>query len=257
MSEEDFDEDVSEKDLTVDPNKRKSRNDRFSGKDKDSMKRNWYQADRANIASKELAFSPPTKTSAECLVCQSEYRLFIERQIVKGKSYSAIARSVPPNPDGRPVSRKSVANHAQVHMALDDAAVRAILEEEAELANQNYQEGVKGALTWRGMSEVAIRKAFEDILTGVTTVEPKDMVQFIRLMREMDENASATAIEEARMQIALFMSAIRDVCDANTQDQIAQRVRELRERDSIEKAVEEHLLPSQTVEAELIDDDEE
>jgi hypothetical protein len=55
-------------------------------------------------------------TEPRCRCCTSPYRLFIERQLVAGRNFSAIARQVPPNIEGKRVERRSVATHYYRHL---------------------------------------------------------------------------------------------------------------------------------------------
>jgi hypothetical protein len=58
----------------------------------------------------------PIITEPRCRCCTSRYRLFIERQLVEGRNFSAIARQVPPNIEGKRVERRSVASHYYKHL---------------------------------------------------------------------------------------------------------------------------------------------
>lgn len=220
---------------------------------------------RAELEAEMKAISPPIISIATCNVCQHEYRQFIEAMLVKGRAYKAIAQSVP-LPEGSSVDsfRRSISGHYKNHMALEDAAMRAILEEEADLAGQNYEEGVRGAITARGILQVALQKGFEDIQNGISAVEFRDMVQAIKLLREMDDQTHDTQLESYKVQVAIFTEAIRDVLGQREDGEeimkeIAERIRYLRERDNFDAEVESTLggprrvgIP-ETVEAEVID----
>lgn len=184
--------------------KRREVMDKRTGKD---LERKWQQEDREALAEAESLAAPPVITVAQCQVCQSPHRVWIERKLMQGHSYQSIAASIP---DGS-VSRKSVANHWKNHMALDAAATRAMLEEEADLLGQNVEEGVRGAFTLRGSLEVLIRKAFQDAQDGVTTVEPRDLIQMVKLLNELNVNTGSTAVEEAKLAINIFKESIQNV----------------------------------------------
>ncbi len=219
----------------------------------------YAQDNRASLAEAEKQLAPPVINEPRCRVCQSEHRLWIERQLLKGRSNSAIAKSLPPDNMGRVVDRRSIANHVDKHMPLDEAVTRAILQEEADLIGQNWEEGVRGAFTMRGSIEVLIRKAYEDALSGVTTVEPRDLIQMVKLYNDMNENSGTSATEEAKTAIRLFMEAIRtvltqsDLVEPDTgieiMKEIQGEVQRLRQQDEIEKQIEQHLaLPATAVE---------
>ena len=216
------------------------------------------------------AKAPPVISEPRCQVCQHSYRAFIEAQLVKGQSYSAIARHVPLD-DGRSKDafRRSIGYHYKHHMALEDAAMRAILEDEAKALGQNYEEGVRGAITDRGVLEIAIRKSYQDIQAGTAIVEPKDLIQMIKLKREMDSNTSMAQVEGYKSQMAIFITAIKDVCDIigngeEVRQMIAKRIQVLQERDGIETEIDSVMsqrhvgvIPQEVADAEVIEDIEE
>jgi hypothetical protein len=165
---------------------------------------------------------PPLPFEPRCRVCTSPYRKFIESLLIKGSNYVWISENVP-GEEGRPIDRRSISNHAKKHMAYQDAAIRAILEEEARLAGQNYEEGVRGAITHRSVLEVALRKAYEDIVNGVTTVEPRDLISIINAVQKMDEQAEAVAVNQLRAQVQAFIEAIKAETDPDTWGRIFAR----------------------------------
>jgi hypothetical protein len=224
--------------------------DRRSGRE---LEQKWTQEDRAALAAAEAAVAPPIVAVATCHVCQSPHRDWIERKLVQGHNYKSIAESIP---DGS-VSRKSIANHYKEHLAVDARAMRALLEEEASNLGQNVEEGVRGALTLRGMTEVLIRKAFHDAQDGLTTVEPRDMIQMIKLLNELNSSSGTAAVEEARLAIELFKEALQNVLLKGEQDvvereqgieilmAIEQEVFKLRQDQEADAVIDRHLtLPS-------------
>lgn len=196
------------------------------------------------VEAENTSIAPPLISAKQCQVCQSQWRLHIERLLVKGIAYKSIADSIPDGP-----SRKSIANHAKTHMAIDSALTRAIMEEEADLLNQNYQEGVKGAFSNRAALNILIRKAYEDAINGITTVEPKDMVKMIELYDKMDSSSASQMVEEARASVNIFMEAIRnvftDMLDKEEAEALQQaivvEVKRLREQNELEAKIENQL----------------
>src|SRR3954463_11875274 len=102
---------------------------------------------------------PPRIVESRCHTCNSEFRDYIEKELIRGHSYQAISKSLGGTPD-----RRSISTHYKDHMAITSAAIRAILEEEASLEGQNFDEGARGAITSRGVLEILIRKGFDDVL---------------------------------------------------------------------------------------------
>jgi hypothetical protein len=234
--------------INIDPEERMKRREIMEKRSGQDMQRNWQQGDRMALAQAEALNAPPVISHPNCDVCQSPHRLWIDRQLVKGIAYKAIADSIPEGP-----SRKSIANHWKVHMALDQAVIRAELEEEANLLGQNLEEGVRGAFTLRGALGVLVRKGYQDAVDGITTVEPRDLIQMIRALNEMNTNAASTAVEEAKTSIGIFLAAIQnvlikgDIIDRELGIQLVEaivvEVERLREDQQIETQIERQLLP--------------
>lgn len=238
----------------IDDETRKKQRETLAKRSAAGLEKKYQDSNRAALQAAEDAMAPPVITVPQCHVCQSARRLWIERQLLKGTSYSAIANSLPPEKiDGsdeeRVIDRRSIANHSKNHMPLDSAIVRAVLEEEADLLGQNWEEGVRGAFTNRGALNALIRKAFEDAMSNVTTVEPRDLIQMVKLYNEMESNTSTVLIEEAKMSVNIFLEAIQNVLIDEFDQEEAERikvllgkeVRRLRQRDEIEIEVENNL----------------
>jgi hypothetical protein len=132
-------------------------------------------------------------------------------------------------------------------MAITAAAYRAILEEEASLEGQNYEEGVRGAITNRGVLELMIRKGFDDIMDDNTMVEPKDLIQIIKLKQEMDANHVQVQVETYKRQVEIFKQAILEIVPPDMQSQIVARVKKIRQRE--EDLIAHEKLLTQTVES--------
>lgn len=237
----------------IDDETRKKQRENLFKRSAGGLEKKYADSNRTALEEAEAAMAPPVITVPQCHVCQSERRLWIERQLLKGRSYSAIAHSLPPEilPGGgqRTIDRRAIANHSKNHMPLDSAVIRAVLEEEADLLGQNWEEGVRGAITTRGMFNVMMQKAFDDAMNGITTIEPRDFIQMARVYNEMVSSEGAAATEEAKMAVRIFMEAIQnvvaDMLDPELAEEvkrnIALEVRRLRERDEIDIEVENRL----------------
>lgn len=193
----------------------------------------------------------PTYVVQNILVhnCIHTSRDFIEMMLVRGQSYKGIADRVNPK-----VDRRSVSHHYKNHMDLQDMAIRRIIEEEAKLQGKDQEEGVNDIITKRSVLEVALRKGYEDILNGVTTVEPRDLIQITKLLAEMDTDQYHVGMDEMRSQVAIFIRAIKDICDLDVQSAIAQRVKELRTHEGLDTPVENAMSTPPVIEGSVVED---
>jgi hypothetical protein len=190
---------------------------------------------------------PERIVEGRCHTCNSEFRDYIERELIRGHSYLAISNSLGGTPD-----RRSISTHHKSHMAITAAAYRAILEEEASLEGQNFDEGVRGAITNRGVLELMIRKGFDDIMDDNTMVEPKDLIQIIKLKQEMDANYVTVQVETYKRQVDIVKQAILEVVPPEMQAQIVARIKRIRQR-SEDASEHEKLLEGPIVDAEVVE----
>jgi hypothetical protein len=78
-------------------------------------------------------------------------------------------------------------------------------------------------------------------------VEPRDLIQIIKLKAEMDERHVEVQIETYKRQVELFKQAILEVVPPDMQSQIVARVKRLRQREE-DLVAHEKLLETQVVE---------
>lgn len=188
---------------------------------------------RQQIEQKEKKIAPARIVESRCHVCQHPFRDWIELMLVKGMAHKTLAERVTP-----PVDRRSIGNHWKKHMDLQDAAFAHILEREAQLQGLDREEAIGDLVTKRGVLEIALRRGYQDILNGVTTVEPRDLIQITKLLADMDSHQQMVAVDELRAQVQIFIQAIKDTCDADVQNAIASRVKQLRSRENISQPME-------------------
>jgi hypothetical protein len=203
------------------------------GKASDDFKKELQQEARAEVAVREQGMAPERVSVATCNTCQHPNRDWIEFLLIRGMAYKTIGDRVSP-----PVSRQSISTHHKKHMDLQDAALRAIIEDEARLQGIDHEQGVRDAITKRAVLEIALRKGLADMVDGVTTVEVKDLVQISKLLGEMDSQQTQVGLDELRAQMQLFIQAIKNVCDEDTRNAIANEVARLRKRENISAQIE-------------------
>ncbi len=210
--------------------KRKRVLDRRSGAD---LKKRWETNDREELEAVAAEGAPPRITVPQCHVCMSPYRDFIEEALVRSHSYERIAKKLPPEEDGRKIDRRSIANHFKEHMDLQRTAIREELEEEARAAGQNVETGIQGAKTDRGVLKVLVAKGFDDVIRGISTVEPKDLIQMIKLLNELNSNASTARAEENEIALRTFVRAIESVCEPEMIRAIVAEAERIRDLDDV------------------------
>lgn len=233
--------------MPISDEQRKAQRDKLRQRSQGGMEESLAQKNRELIDQEAAAMAPPVIKVKQCHVCMSERRLWIEQMLLKGVSYSAISNNL--EQAGEKIDRRSISRHSKEHMALGDAVTRAVMEQEADLLGQQYEEGIAGAFTARGALNNLIRKAYSDALEGITTVEPRDMIQMIRVYNEMESSSSVTAVENAKQAVTLFMTAIKTVVNDLLEPDMAyevligiqNEVERLRKLDEVDVAIEKNL----------------
>jgi hypothetical protein len=227
---------------------RKKQRENLAKRSASGMEQSYAEKNREVVESELAAMAPPMIVVKQCHVCMSPRRLFIEQMLLRNLSYSAISNSLLAS--GEDIDRRSISRHSKEHMKVQDAVTRAMMEQEANLIGQQYEEGVEGAFTVRGALITLARKGYDDAMAGTTTVEVKDIVQLLKQYNELEASTSSAAVEESKMAVRLFMEAIQNVTSDILEPEIGEEVRlaiaaevkRLRSRDEIDTAVERHLL---------------
>jgi hypothetical protein len=220
------------------------------------MERASQQEERAEVEKYEQGIAPARIYEPRCNVCNHAFRDWVEVMLVKGMPYKTLADRVNP-----PLERRSLSNHHKKHMDLQDMAFRAMLEREAKLQGMDVEEGIEDILTKRGVLEVMLRKGYEDVLNGIVTVEPRDLIQLTKVLADMDTQQHSVGLDELRAQVQIFIQAIKDVCPPEIQDAIGKRVKQLRQRENVAKPVEDIMKDppesaGELVEASIVEEDE-
>lgn len=200
----------------------------------DDFEKMMKARERAEVKNSENRLGPPKPFEPRCHVCTHQFRDFIDSLLIKHDlSFSEIARRMPPGQNGRQLDHRQIGNHARKHLGVGDAAIRAILEEEAEQSAKDFKEGVRGAITHRGGLEVAFRAAFQDIIDGVASVEPRDMIAIGKLLKEWDKETQETQVDVLRAQVGALIEAIRQIAPQEMWGEILDRAKELMEREEV------------------------
>jgi hypothetical protein len=205
-----------ERGLGVSDDERRARQAVKAKRAPDALEKKWAAEDHAELEVAERMMAPPVVVETRCHVCSgpfAEYRFYIERQLMKNRSYRAIALSIPADPKtGKQLSHRSIANHVNGgHMPIDQAAIRAIMEDQADLLQQSYEDGVRGSFTTRGALDNLIRKGYQDAMDGITTIEPRDLVQLAKLHNDLNTDSGTVAMEEAKAVVRIYTDAIKEI----------------------------------------------
>lgn len=173
---------------------------------------------------------PERWIEARCHVCTSKYRRAIDRMLALGTPYSEVSRVF-----GGEIDRRSISNHDKKHLNFDDGAIRRIFEHEAQEAQEDWEEGVSGALKRRVYLSIGIQKALEALISGDAIVEPRDAIAMIQQLEKLDNEAEGTQIDLLQMQFNAFTQAIREIVPDEMWNKILERTKLLLRQQSVKR----------------------
>jgi hypothetical protein len=177
-------------------------------------------ANDLNIEKSDGIKALPEKFDARCKVCKlpPEKRKMVERlAIMPNVPFTEIASTFE-------IPRRSISNHVKEHAAYDEAAMRRLIEQEAEALQVDSEEGIKGALSRRVFLSAYIQQSLNALLSGEMELTGKDAMNAILLQDKLDQASGGAALDEIHMQFQAFLQAFREISQfdinaiANPQD---------------------------------------
>jgi len=171
----------------------------------------------------KTASGVPLIIEPKCLVCKSPHRHLVDKMLVAGLTYSEIERQFA----FAGIKRRSIANHKENHLGYEEAGIRSIIEQEALAAQRNHEEGVSRVITKNAYLEVAMQKAYDQLLDGSIDVPVADAVKVIEQLQKLQEQNQNVALDELQVQFQMFMQAVKELIERDKWSEIVGRTAEL------------------------------
>lgn len=165
----------------------------------------------------------PVIIEPKCKVCQSPHRHAIDNMIIGGYTYSEIERQFA----AFGIPRRSISNHHNAHLSYEDAAIRAVIEREAMMAQKNFDEGVERLVTKQTYLEVAMQKAYDQLINGMVEIPAGDAVKIIDQLQRLEAQHHDVAIDELRVQFNAFMQAVKETVPTDLWEKVRDRTHEI------------------------------
>lgn len=163
----------------------------------------------------------PEVFEPRCHVCQHQARRMIDRLVIMPNiSFTQIAATFG-------VDRRSVSTHSKLHLNYEEAAIRRLIEQEAQAASEDAEEGISGALNRRLFLTMYIQRTTEALLNGELELSGKDAMAAIQMLDKVDNETEGAAVDELRLQFGAYTQAMREICSADQWNQIVTRTRQL------------------------------
>lgn len=132
----------------------------------------------------------PYRRVAACNVCNSPYRMSIERALLQGWSYKRIESHLDdvehgphPQPDWW-----SIRSHVTAeHMPLPSIARRKIIEKRAEEIGRNIEDDAELLLDTVSVNQTIIQRGFERLANGEIDPSMNDLMNALKLQLQIDQ----------------------------------------------------------------------
>lgn len=165
----------------------------------------------------------PVIKEPRCKVCQSEYRHLVDQMLVNGVSYSEIARQF----EFAGMERRSISNHKDRHLGYEEAGIRQIIEREAIRAQKNFEEGKERVITKQAYLQIALQKAYDQLVANINEIPVKDAVAVIETLSKMESQHQHIALDELQIQFNAFLQAVKEVVPKEFWESVVLRTQEL------------------------------
>lgn len=161
----------------------------------------------------------PMQSVSNCKVCQSSYRLEIERSLIRSYAPASIYRSLPPEAQ-EALSVRNITDHANKHLPLDHAIRQAAVTARTRELNRDI-ETVEGALADHILfARVGLQRVYERLVDGSVQPDIKDGIAFAQLLLKVEQEIEGGLDAEMYAQgFMVYMAALQRVCNP---DQIRQ-----------------------------------
>lgn len=173
---------------------------------------------------------PVSKT---CKICSSTYRDQIERFLVYGMSQAEVIRHMAQI--GEKFNKDSFSNHVRKHMTLGEAAVRRMLEKQAEKNFENIEDVADNLLSNRAMLEVMRQKAFEAILDDSVSIEPETALKIIEKISIDDAKHQQDRIDEMIREMNILTQTMKEIVPESMWSKIAEQFKTNLELDRVKR----------------------
>ena len=134
----------------------------------------------------------PMRSEANCKTCQSPNRLHIESELVRGRSYRTIARSLVGMPEGvkgHP-SHESIANHVKGgHVPLGQAAQRRIIERRAVEIGRAVEDSEDPLTDYVTLNQMIVNKGVEMMASGDLDIKATDVIAASKFLYGVEQGA--------------------------------------------------------------------
>jgi len=161
----------------------------------------------------------PLRSEPKCKVCQSPYRLEIERSLIKSYGPTAVYRSLPPQAQSD-LTVRNISDHARLHLPVDQTIRQAAMEARARELGTTFEDAEGALVDHIVFAKVGLQRVYERMASGEIEPSVTDGIAFAQMLLKIDEKAGEGIDQEMMARgFMVYVRAMQQVC---TPDQIQQ-----------------------------------
>lgn len=171
----------------------------------------------------------PMRSEPRCNTCQSQYRLEVEKKILRGYGYAAVANSLP---DNAGISASSIRSHVtNGHLPLDESVKRAAIEARARELGRDVEAFEESLVDHIVFAKLGVQKAFERVVNGEEEVSVSDGIALANLLVRVDQTAQQGA--DSELMVEVFHAYMRAFMSVVTDERMQRQFANLLSRDPV------------------------
>lgn len=168
----------------------------------------------------------PMHSNPQCKVCQSPYRMEIERAFIRSYGPTTIHRSLPPDVQEKILVR-NISDHCSRHLPVDHTIRQAVIEARARELGTDVESATGALADHIVFAKVGLQRVYERIVEGEVVPDVKDGIAFAQLLLRVEEQAGQGVDEEIMARgFMSYLKAMREVCTPEQIQQMSVLIRE-------------------------------
>jgi hypothetical protein len=161
-----------------------------------------------------------------CLCCKSSKRALIDQLLVAGYSYTAIEEQLAGLEDHH-IDRKSISNHAKKHLTLHDAAIRRVIERQAEENFLDIENAADLIITKEAYLQLMIQKGFDALASDTVPVNPREVTRSIELLDKLEKEKTPHIYDHFQRQVDALTQAVKEIVPQEYYGRVIDRYKEI------------------------------
>lgn len=109
------------------------------------------------------------------------------------------------------ISKVNISIHSRRHVSTKETAIQRIVQARAQQQGMDIEALEGFILTKEGVAEAIVAAGLQNIVKGITVVEPKELIAAIGMLRELESDMNGPGLDEMMRQFYAFSDAVRKI----------------------------------------------